>query len=229
MIAFLTPSLSSLIQDRDPRDLTKLFMGCGGSATRPIGRNDDLHLGPRTEFQSQFRAPPPIPPKSSELEAGIQPTSDGRSSFGDFRTRNPDIRDRPRILRVGHTQASIPPLARERRYFALSSSTVPFVPQLGTMAIATTLDSVWRHLRSQSSSHTCFQVNSQLYQPSVEVEPEVQNTVDKKMWMQFIELELIASGVTGMAVFTLCIVCLGSIITTNVIIQKRSVQITGIL
>jgi glycine hydroxymethyltransferase len=39
-----------------------------------------------------------------------------------------------------------------------------------------------------------------LYQPLAEIDPEVQNIIDKETWRQFTGLELIASEVTAMTV-----------------------------
>ena len=47
------------------------------------------------------------------------------------------------------------------------------------------------------AANICIQQNEVLYAPLSEVDPEVQNIIDKEIWRQFTGLELIASEVSS--------------------------------
>lgn len=58
-------------------------------------------------------------------------------------------------------------------------------------------------MRPQFTTHTYFWFqNKILYKPLAEIDPEIQNIIDKETWRQFTGLELIASEVSPMGLLS---------------------------
>jgi hypothetical protein len=79
---------------------------------------------------------------------------------------------------------------------SLSSHCFRFGQLQRTMATANTPNYVRNDARSGSKQLTKFYLqNKLLYAPLAEIDPDVQNIIDKETWRQFTGLELIASEV----------------------------------